>query len=367
MSYVRKKGNRWYFTIEIGEGGKRKRKELAGGKTKAEAEAAYARALVELQVNGAYIEPTKKTLDEFAREFFADNSRGVQANTLKSYRSIYDNHIAPALGSHKLRTIKPRTLQNLLNDKKQAGYARSTVSSIHTVLKRMFVYAADFCEYIPRDPAQNIYVPKYIQPPQEVYSFSQQQVAEIFRKFPQGHQFYLPLAISYHTGARFGECCALTWDDVDFDAQELTISKTVIQTAGGLVIQETPKTSHGFRTIPIGKKLVAILRSEKARQAVHRLAGDGPDDSLIVHDKHGKLMGPNAIRYFNMYAKKFGDGYTVHSMRHTHATMLLEAGEDLELVSKRLGHASIAITAKTYSHILDARKNKSRRLIDEIL
>lgn len=68
-----------------------------------------------------------------------------------------------------------------------------------------------------------------------------------------------------------------------------------------------------------------------------------------------------------MYVKKYGNGYSVHSMRHTHATMLLEAGEELELVSKRLGHASIDITAKTYSHVLEARKNKSRRLIDEIL
>lgn len=188
MSYIRKKGNRWYFTIEIGEGGKRK--ELAGGKTKAEAEAAYARALVDLQVNGAYIEPIKKTLNEFASEIFTDNSRNVHANTIKSYQSIYRNHIAPIIGEHKLRTIKPRTLQNLLNQKKEAGLARSTVSSIYTVLKRLFVYAADFCEYIPKNPAQNIHLPKYTQHPRTVLSFSPQQVAEIFRRFPKGHQFF---------------------------------------------------------------------------------------------------------------------------------------------------------------------------------
>lgn len=367
MSYIRKKGNRWYFTIEIGEGGKRKRKELAGGKTKAEAEAAYARALVDLQVNGAYIEPTKKTLNEFASEFFTDNSRNVHANTIKSYQSIYRNHIAPIIGEHKLRTIKPRTLQNLLNQKKEAGLARSTVSSIYTVLKRLFVYAADFCEYIPKNPAQNIHLPKYTQPPRTVLSFSPQQVAEIFRRFPKGHQFFLPLAISYYTGARFGECCALTWQDVDFDTREISITRTVVEMSGGLTVQDVPKTSSSFRIIPCGKKLINILRAEKALQAAARLAGSGYADNFIIHDKHGKLMGPNAIRYFNMYIKKYGNGYSVHSMRHTHATMLLEAGEELELVSKRLGHASIDITAKTYSHVLEARKNKSRRLIDEIL
>lgn len=367
MPYFRKRGNKWYFTIEIGKGDKRQRKELAGGKTKAEAEAACARALVELQVNGAYIETAKKTIDEFAGEFFADNSQNVHANTLKSYRSIYNNHIGPVIGGRKLRMIKPRTLQNLLDDKKAEGLARSTVSAIYTVLKRMFVYASDFCEYIPKNPAQNIHIPKYTQPPRTVFSFSPQQLAEIFHQFPQGHQFFLPLAISYYTGARFGECCALAWQDVDFDAREISITRTVVETSSGLAIQNVPKTSNSFRVIPIGQKLAAILRAEKARQAAARLAGAAPSDNLIVHDKRGRLMGPNAIRYFNMYVKKYGDGYSVHSMRHTHATMLLEAGEDIELVSKRLGHSSINVTARTYSHILEARKNKSRRLIDEIL
>lgn len=367
MSYLRKRGNRWYFTIEIGEGGKRKRKELAGGRTKAEAEAARARAMVELEVNGTYVEPTKKTLDEFAAEFFADNNRSVHANTIKSYKSIYDHHISPAIGSHRLRLIKPRTLQNLLNEKKDEGLSRSTVSSIHTVLKRMFVYASDFCEYIHRNPAQNIHVPKYTQPPRIVSAFSPRQVEEIFKRFPQGHQFFLPLAISYHTGARFGECCALTWQDVDFDRRELSISKTVIQTPDGLIVQDTPKTSSSFRCVPIGKTLISILRTEKARQAAARLAGIGFKDNYIVHDRHGRLMGGNAIRFFNMYCKKFGEGFSIHSMRHTHATMLLEAGEDLELVSKRLGHSNLNTTAKTYSHVLENRKTKSRELLDNIL
>ena len=368
MAYFRKRGKKWYFTIEIGEGKNRKRKEMAGGRTKAEAEAAYARALVSLDVNGgAFLEPTKMTVEDFSKEFLADHGRNVHANTIKSYKSIYKNHIAPAIGTLKLRDIKARTLQNILNDKKEAGLSRATVSSIHAVIKAMFIYASDFCEYIERNPAQNLHIPKYTEPPKVVHSFTPEQVAEIFETFPRGHQYFLPLAISYHTGARFGECCAITWQDVDFEAMEISINKTVIVEDKTLVVQEVPKSSHGFRVVPFGRKLLEILKREKRHQAVQKLAGKGPKDNLVVHGKNGKMMGPDGIRHFNIFCKKFGEGFSFHSMRHTHATMLLEAGEDLELVSKRLGHSSLNTTARTYSHVLESRKAKSRELLDSVL
>lgn len=173
MAYFRKRGKKWYFTVEIGEGKNRKRKEMAGGRTKAEAAAAYARALVSLDVNGgAFLEPTKMTVEDFSKEFLADHGRNVHANTIKSYKSIYKNHIAPAIGTLKLRDIKARTLQNILNDKKEAGLSRATVSSIHAVIKAMFIYASDFCEYIERNPAQNLHIPKYTEPPKVVHSFT---------------------------------------------------------------------------------------------------------------------------------------------------------------------------------------------------
>jgi integrase len=78
-------------------------------------------------------------------------------------------------------------------------------------------------------------------------------------------------------------------------------------------------------------------------------------------------MGPDDMRYFNMVAKGMADGLSFHSLRHTHATMLLENGEDLELVSKRLGHSSVELTARTYSHVLEKRKAQTIKRLNEIL
>lgn len=135
MAYIRKRGAKWYYTIEIGSE-TRKRKEVPGGATRQEAEAAYARALVSLEVNSGYVEPTKKTVAEFFAEWLSDDvSINTHKNTVRSYRSIFENHIRPAIGDRKLRSIRPQMLQQLLNDVKQNGLARSTVSSICAVLK----------------------------------------------------------------------------------------------------------------------------------------------------------------------------------------------------------------------------------------
>lgn len=368
MAYIRKRGTKWYYTIEIGDGANRKRKEVPGGSTRQEAEAAYARALVSMEANGGYVEPTKKTVSEFFAEWLADDvTVNTHKNTARSYRSIFETHIRPAIGERKLRTIRPQALQQILNDAKQRGLARSTVSSICAVLKKAFVYASDFCEYIPKNPAQNIKVPKYTAPPKEVKAFTTEQIAAIFRQFPVGHQFYLPIALSYHTGARLGECCALTWQDVDFETREIAIHKTVIA-AGSVEVQDVPKSSHSRRVLPYGEKLYKILKAEKARQAAARLQGQGINDDFVCHTKQGQMVTPDAMHYFNTWCREsFGAGRTFHSLRHTHATLLLEAGEDIELVSKRLGHSSTATTARTYSHVLDARKQKTRSLLDQVL
>ena len=89
-----------------------------------------------------------------------------------------------------------------------------------------------------------------------------------------------------------------------------------------------------------------------------------------VFKRHSCQITPRSFLRLSVlifWFEMFGEGFSFHSMRHTHATMLLEAGEDLELVSKRLGHSSLNTTARTYSHVLESRKAKSRELLDSVL
>ena len=370
MAYFRKRGKKWYYTLEVGDAhGKRKKVERPGGLTKADCERAYRAAMAEVDQTGEYSAPSNITVEEFFTEWLKEYVEvNLKYNTIRTYKSIVQLHIFPTIGAMKMRRVTRHILQNLLNEKKE-GHARRTVIGICNALKKGFAYACDISEYIKSNPAIAIRVPNYIEAPKEISVFTPAQVETLLKEYPPGHRFYMAIVLSYHTGMRLGECLALKWEDVDLEAHSLFVRHTVIGKRESPRFQEIPKTKSSIREIPFGRKLYKILKSERARQAARRLEyGEHYNNNGVVCSwPDGSIMLPNDFQAFNLFCKKaFGAG-SFHGLRHTHATMLLEAGEDLELVSKRLGHSNIGTTSKTYSHILDKRKAKTVALLDEIL
>ena len=136
------------------------------------------------------------------------------------------------------------------------------------------------------------------------------------------------------------------------------------------VWQAMPKTKRSFRTIPFGEKLHKLLKQERKRQAGASLTFAygtyNADGYVCVRPDSGRRVSTSDLRYFNDWCKTtFGHGST-HSLRHTHATMLLEAGESLESVSKRLGHSSIVTTSKYYSHITEKGNSQMKNTLDNL-
>jgi len=370
MAYFRHRGDTWYYTLEFtDEGGAHHKHERRGGTSKAECRQAWRAAMAEIDQSGEFCDPTKITVSEYLDEWIKECVEIMpKHNTIKSYKGMVRNHINPVIGSTKLCKVNARMLQNLLKAKSKE-LSESTVSSICAVLKLSFSYAKEFCEYIRVDPAAKIRVPKYISAPQETSIFYPDQLTTLFAKFPPGHNFYMPMAVSYHTGMRQGECFGNGWDMIDMDKRIYKVRNTVVTVNGVPTIQPIPKSKASRRDIPFGEKLYKILKAESARQAANKLQY-GPyykQNNLVCCMLDGSIMGYDDIRYFNMFCKDNFGGGSFQSFRHTHATMLLEAGADLELVSKRLGHSSLNITAKTYSHILDKRTSQTVALIDEVL
>lgn len=370
MSYFRKRGKKWYYTVEtVDEYGNRKKVERPGGLTKPECERAWRAAMAEVDYTGDFSEPTNMTVQEYFDEWLSEYVEiNLKKNTIRSYKSIVKNHINPVLGNVKLRKISARMLQNFLNTKK-GKYSHGTLDSICAVLKKAFSYAAGMSQYIHTDPAAIIQVPRYIEAPKKTEVFSHPQLETLFSKFSAGHQFYLPMMLSYHTGMRLGECLALSWDDVNMEKHTIGVFYTLIDSHGTAEIQSIPKSKSSIRIIPFGQKLFKILKTEKVRQAALRLEYGKlyANKNIVCCWPDGSFMTSDNMRYFNQFCKSAFGTCSFHSLRHTHATMLLEGGDDLELVSKRLGHSSIMITSKTYSHVLEKRTAKTVKILDEIL
>ena len=369
--YLRKRGNKWYYRFSaVDYNGERKLVSRVGGKTREEAARAGRKALsATMDEYGFWEEPEKMSfgqyLDLFVAEYVEVNLRPA---TISCYKAAIKNHIKPALGDIPLQRITPRPLQNFLNGKRRE-LSKSSLSTLKNILRKSLSYAVETCGFIGHNAATHLTIPASENAPKKTHVFSDEEIQKIFEKFPRGHKFHMAIALSYYTGMRLGECLSLQWGDIDMEGKSIHVHTTMYDDGGAGILQNIPKTQSSIRTIPIGSKLVQELKAMKKFQAEQKIAygkywrGSG----FVCIQDNGKNLTASRMRYFAQWCKEtFGDG-SFHSIRHTHATKLLESGLDLELVSKRLGHSSIVLTAKTYSHVLESRDKQTRTIIEKVL
>ncbi|BEU87859.1 site-specific integrase [Selenomonas sp. TAMA-11512] len=371
MNY-RKRGDKWYFEISFTdpETGTRKRISRVGGTTKADAARAARITLAKhTDTIGRWQEPAAMSYSDFF-SIFMDEYVEVKLRpaTVNTYRGVAKNHILPVVGDVRLADLTPRLFQNTVNAL-IGKLSHGSIQSVVFIIKSSMRYAVDVCMFLPSNPARALTAPPADAPKKKSHVFTCDEMTAIFRKFPENHRFHMAIMLSYHTGMRLGECLALRWADVHLKEREIFIHTTLYDHRGESLVQSFPKTNSSIRTVPIDKKLTSALRHQKKWQMEQRLAF--PDEwrgsDFVCTREDGRNLTSDDMRYFGQWCNAVLGNGTFHSLRHTHATMSLEAGEDIELVSKRLGHSSINTTAKVYSHVLDKRKEKSRQLLDEIL
>ncbi len=363
---LRKRGKKWYYSIETtDEYGRRHRVERAGTesysdtrKLEREAQAEYDRKLrIRVGLNVTY----GRLLDEW-KETLPYTS--LKPNTIKRYATIIEKHLRPVLGNTPIKKITPRMLQHFLNSQK-LGY--SSINSMCTVLKKSFRYAVVMCEYLETSPAQYLTVPREIKEVKEEVPFSSEELEKIFDRFAD-NDFATAIYLAYYAGLRIGECCSLTWRDVNLDDNEIHIHTTLVN-SDGWIIQPIPKSRRSIRTVQVSQKLHYYLEQAHLSMMKNRFKY-GPyytESGFVVRHENGSGLTPDNIRYFNRWCKEeLGHG-SFHTLRHTYATNLLEAGADIELVSKQLGHSSISVTAQVYSHVLDRRKVRLISVLDQAL
>lgn len=159
-----------------------------------------------------------------------------------------------------------------------------------------------------------------------------------------------------HLGLRKGEALALRWFDVDLDRARLRVSGTLTRLDGQLVTTE-PKTASSRRWLPLSRGLLLLLDIQRQAQEEDRRRASNTwvESGMVFTTASGEPMDPrNVLRAVTDAARRIGlDGVTVHTLRHSAATLMLESGVHLKGVSTLLGHADIRITAETYAHLSD--------------
>ncbi|MCH1662140.1 site-specific integrase [Enterococcus faecium] len=357
---------------DINDDGSRKKVEKVGGDTRPEAEAALRKVLSDIDETGQYFLGTdtrvKQYLDFWMEEYVKLN---LKYNTYENYRFTIKNHINGYLGKKKLTDLSPALLQNFINAEFKKGYSKKTMTITHSVLKNALNMAVYPWGLIKQNPMLYVKIPKYEARPttkKDLKIISLEDFDHMLEITPEGHTFYIPLNIGFYTGMRVGEVCGLTWDDVDFSNGTITVEKQMVKNDGAWVYG-TPKTSSSNRTIFIGQTLLAILKKHKKQQLENRMKYGKLyiDSNAVCTKEDGELVTPSVVKWnTRRISNALSLSFNFHSLRHTHATLLLENGAKMKEISERLGHSRISITMDTYSHVTDKMRNETVDIMENL-
>lgn len=370
MAYFRKRGKKWYYTLcWQDETGRQHKKEYVGGLTKQACAKAWRRAMEKVDTTGMYLPPSERTLADCLDDWLVFAKNRYKPNTYDSYESTVINHLVPAFGMMHVSKISVGVLQVWL-DKQIRDYSYSTVKSYFSVLRLSFSWFFNTAKIIQLNPAQHLRMPRATFSPgkKNVRAFTPAEIKDLFKRFGPDHHFRAPLAISYYTGLRLGECLALTWDDIDMQTRVVHVRGSKYDKKGPGVV-DLPKTRSSIRDVTFGQKLADELKRVQWQQRKDALAAGSfyHDDGYVCSKGMGLPMKADDMRYFGQYCHKtFGEG-SFHWLRHTHATMLIENGLSLDYVSKRLGHSSMYTTANIYVDVTDQREKTAVRIMDAVL
>jgi integrase len=186
----------------------------------------------------------------------------------------------------------------------------------------------------------------------------------------ENYRLYSIVNTALDTGCRRGELLALKWTDLDEENGYLKVERSLIYDEEGHRFS-TPKTESSIRSIKIGESLIKELKQWKAHQNKMKMAlrSTYKDEGLIFTTQTGKPLFPRSLTTeFNKAIKAAAvTKIRFHDLRHTHATICLEAGMSLKEVQERLGHSSIKTTGDVYAHVTNAMKEKSIDLYEKYI
>jgi integrase len=365
--------------------GERRQEKKGGFKTKKDAQNAAATIMVELE-QGIYIKESDATFEEFSQEWLQhyENSGKRKESTIRIRQHEIDK-LKPYLAKLKLKNITRKQYQDALNDLKSQGKSEKTIEGVHVTGRMIFKTAIEF-EMIKKDPTQFAVIPKTVktidqlEAEEEIIKYLEKEELSLFLKtarekgLDKDYTVFLVLA---YTGMRDGELSALKWKDVDLDEGTINITKTYYNPKNNVPEYKLlpPKTKTSKRKITVDDVVLEELNKHKAKQNVIKMENRKTyHDKDFIFTKEEKYLGYPEITktYVNRMRRLLklaglNTALTPHSLRHTHTSLLAEAGVSLPEIMERLGHKDDEITKQVYMHTTKTMKKEASRKFSELM
>ena len=323
----------------------------------------------------------------------------TKQRTYENYRERLA-YCYPYIGKRSLDSVTTMDIQKMLNDLaehgglKKEGLSAETINCLRRQLRTAFGVA---CKngLIAFNPVAGTTPLRRVK--KEAIALSEEQVLKLLEVAKAGDYIYYGannpkcikcnagtkymiknyfnlVNLAFATGMRIGELRGLTWSCVNFSQNLVTVKQQIIHTADKGEMIDEPKTLKSKRKIIVDKDVMNELRDFKYLQSAFAAElGDQfkNEEGFVFTNTFGSFIDVSNFRdrYFNKMLRVAGipEGFTIHCMRHTHATLLLKNGVNLKVVSERLGHSSVNVTINTYAHVIDTMEQTASNTWGSIL
>jgi len=271
-------------------------------------------------------------------KWYEDHCKTVRPNTADCYvKPVAD--CKEWFAKYKIKEIKPLHIKEFIDDLISKGFARQTINLRYIVLCKTFNYAI-FLEMVQNNSAKAYTLPRGLKSAKRE-TLTDEQI----RTVSESKHIYANILL--YTGCRRNEALALTWEDIDFTNNQITINKQLYWD-GGIEIIPTTKTSAGTRTIPLLKPLRDLLEPIENKGNIIPLMSEGTFQ-----------------RYWKAFQNDTKLKVTPHQFRHAYITILYKANIDAKTAQKYAGHAKITTTMDIYTHLAnDIEKEQLKKLND---
>ncbi len=381
--HIYRRGTSYTYVIDLGKDpitNKRQQKSKGGFKTKKEAQVALAKIQTEFH-QGTYVNESEISLKVFIDKWLElySSTGKIKISTVR-VRVHETNNILNYFQEVKLKDITGTMYQDFLlylNVK----FAENTLKGIHWTARMVFKKAIEL-KYIKTDPTQYAIVPKKQKTVEELKNeeeipkyFEKEELILFLNKIKENSdfQYYIIFLILAYTGMRIGELCALKWKDIDLINKEIKIYKTYYNPTNNTIKYTLlpPKTKTAKRNISINDLLIKELKKHKSKQNKLKLKLDSWHKEDFVFAKVLNYPGyPETPKQIELKMAQIlkqtdiGTTLTPHGLRHTHASLLAQAGVGLQEIMDRLGHQDDSITKNIYLHITkDMKKEASQKFL----
>ncbi|WP_282804542.1 tyrosine-type recombinase/integrase [Clostridium tetani] len=345
----RKKDKGWQFIISYKDNlGKWKQKSKQGFKTQKDGKPVAEKMLQELKNNVKTVDKSlnKLTLGEFSNIYFEHEKLYKQYNTISSLITALNKF--RKLADKEICKITMLDIQKIVDEMTKEGLNNNTIRSYIKRLNVLFRCAEEEYNIISNIPTKNIKIGK----PQEIIkkALTDVEANDLLNTF-KDDKYYLLIFLAVNTGMRLGELLGLTWDNVDFKHNTITVNKQWKKLSSGWGFGNV-KSKNSNRIIPVSYNVMEELLKHK--------------NVININNRILNFKATNSIcAIVNRKLKKHGFNISIHELRHTYATKLIANGVDFKTAAKILGH-SVEQTLKTYSHVNDDMMKKATSIIDNI-